>query len=259
MTWLDHSPDTTLTRQSLLLPEPGPAPSLFTGHALKPTGKGSREMPAAHPDWITGILIGGFIMVTWAYVFYFKRIRQIIQAPFSKCFINQLVRDGNLLRERVALVLAAIYFLSFALLLFILNERYDTVHLASFTGFTFYLLILGGLLLFWMIKFLFINLLAVIFKTQATSGEYLLNLVIFNLMNGLVLLPLMVLTLYLRSEYLLFICLIFSLLLFLFRFVRGFLIGITLTKFSYLFLFVYLCTLEILPLLILLKFLIYHV
>jgi hypothetical protein len=34
---------------------------------------------------------------------------------------------------------------------------------------------------------------------------------------------------------------------------RGFLIGISITKFSWLFLFVYLCTLEILPLVVFLK------
>jgi hypothetical protein len=66
-------------------------------------------------------------------------------------------------------------------------------------------------------------------------------------------LPFFIFTVY--HKYIIFICdcMIIFALCFIFRLVRGFLIGISMTKFSWLFLFVYLCSLEILPLVILMK------
>jgi hypothetical protein len=64
--------------------------------------------------------------------------------------------------------------------------------------------------------------------------------------------------LYLNSVFLLYFSLIIFMLFFAFRFVKGFFIGTAVTKFSYLFLFVYLCSLEILPLLIIIKLLLIH-
>jgi hypothetical protein len=83
----------------------------------------------------------------------------------------------------------------------------------------------------------------------------LLNMLIFIIINGIILLPALVGIVYLNSTIILYITLIICVLLFIFRFMRGFFIGLTLTKFSYLFLFVYLCTLEIMPVLMLIKLL----
>jgi len=63
----------------------------------------------------------------------------------------------------------------------------------------------------------------------------------------------LILGIYLNSNTLLFICLIFIALLFIIRFFKGMFIGVSLTRFSYLFLFVYLCALELLPLVVIVK------
>jgi hypothetical protein len=107
-------------------------------------------------------------------------------------------------------------------------------------------------------KVALVQLLGAIFKTRTTTANYLLNLLIFGLLSGPILLTFLVFSIYLTSITLLYSCMLVWLLILVFRFVRGFFIGMALTKFSYLFLFVYLCSLEILPLLVLVKVLLDH-
>ena len=157
--------------------------------------------------------------------------------------------------ERVAVALGLVYMLTFSLLLYECNEQ--------ILGFTFSQV--SGISLFGLITLLnvgvlaakvaLVQLLGVIFKTRETTGNYLLNLLIFALLTGPLLLIALIFIVYLKSLLLLHICLFIFGFLFVFRFIRGFFIGMALTKFSYLFLFVYLCSLEILPLLVLIKLL----
>jgi hypothetical protein len=98
-----------------------------------------------------------------------------------------------------------------------------------------------------------VSVLGIVFKTKETTYNYLLNQLIFAIITGPILLFFLVLIVYLESPLILYFCLTIIAIIYTFRFFRAFLIGLALTKFSYLLLFVYLCSLEILPLLVLLK------
>jgi hypothetical protein len=106
---------------------------------------------------------------------------------------------------------------------------------------------------FWILKIGLIRFLSFIFRTHQPSNEYILNILIFNILTGIFLLPLLVFAVYLKCVIFLWICMIIFTLFFIFRLIRGFLIGISITKFSSVFLFVYLCSLEMLPLVVLIK------
>jgi len=247
------SPDTNLTLESMATPVHAYSKSIFTSHLLQTRNNKPLEIQKFQPDWILGIFLFGFILLAWTNFFYFNRMKQIILAPLSKRFINQLIRDGNLFKERISVTLATIYILSFSLLLYQIDQLILKLPLWNIRGILIYLSIVGSLIVFWLVKIGLIRLLGTIFKTSGTTHYYLLNLLVFSIIDGLVLLPLLVGIVYLKSIFLLYITLIFCIFLFLFRFLRGFFIGLTLTKFSYLFLFVYLCSLEILPLLMVIK------
>jgi hypothetical protein len=240
--------------------------SIFFGHAEKPTVfftsrshhpvAGTRFIPSQkwQPDWILGILLSCFIILAWVRFFYPRRLAQILVAPYSKRNMNLLTREGKLLTERISVGLGVIYCLLFPLMAYMF---YDLSGLQKYnnhlSGFTVYLTLIAVLLLFWSVKILVIKFLGTTFRTQETTSEYLLNTMIFNFLIGLVLLPLLIFVVYLKSVFFLRISFVVTLLLLLFSFVRGFMIGILLRKFSYLYLFVYLCSLEILPLIVLMK------
>ena len=253
---VSHNPgtDSTANFQSLLSPALPPKQSFFTSHQLK-TGKIRPVLFNQYqPDWILGILLLCFVLLAWVHVFYRRRLRQILMAPYSRRFLNQLVRDGDLFSERIMLATGIIYFLTTSLFFFqfyILVLAKDAGR--SIHGFPLFALISSFVLGFWILKIGFIRFLSFIFRTRQTSREYILNILIFNILTGILLLPLLVITVYQKSVIFLWICMIIFVLFLFFQLVRGFLIGISIRKFSYLFLFVYLCSLEILPLVVLMK------
>jgi len=164
-----------------------------------------------------------------------------------------MIRDGNLFKERISIALGFIYIIATSLMIYEANILLSGHLPEKIAGIYLYLLIIVCLCLFWLLKISIIRILESIFKTYHASGDYLLNLLLINAFAGLLLLPLLIFVVYMKSIYSLYICLILFSILFIFRFVRGFVIGLSYSKFSYLLLFVYLCTLEILPLIILAK------
>jgi hypothetical protein len=252
---INTSPDTTLTFQSTVFPKPVYIKSIFQSHQLHPTDFQINQVRKTQPDWVLAILLLCFVLIAWVQVFYHKRIQQIFRAPFSRRFINQLNRDGNLFMERIAVALGIVYLLAFSLFLYEFNEQILGFTFRGINGITLYILITLLNIGFLSAKVALVQLLGMIFKTRDTTSNYLLNLLIFALLSGPVLLAILIFAVYLKSIVLLYLCMSILIIIFTFRFMRGFFIGMTLTKFSYLFLFVYLCSLEILPLLVLIKIL----
>lgn len=249
---IHYSADTTSSLQSITFPAPRERISVFTHHALK-AGK-TEIMPKPHnADWITILLLAGFIILAWNHVFNPNRLVQVFKAPFSRRFLNQLVRDGNLFRERIAFTLMILYLFLGSLFVYLLNDRFIGIRLPETGGILQFLLIVIVLSGYLFVKSMLISILGNIFKTRETTYHYLLNQLIFAMISAPFLLILIALIVFVKLPILYYITGIVFILFLLVRFIRGFFIGMTLTKFSYLLLFVYLCTLEILPLLVVYK------
>ncbi len=248
------SVDTTEDFQSLVFQKEPPLPSFFTSQQLVPKSNQPLPFKKYQPDWILGIFLFSFILLAWLNVFHYQRLKQVLAAPFSKRYMNQLMRDGNLFSERIALVLGIIYLLIVPLLVlqvfvFRLESRID----APFNGWKLYLIIMASISGYWLLKVVAIKILGAVFKTAQTTSSYLTNSLIISFLASLCLLPMLIFIVYLKSGILLYFAIALFGIFFVFRFLRGFLVGISLTRFSYLYLFVYLCILEILPLIVLTK------
>ena len=246
--------DTTLDQQSIPFKEKPAIKSIFSEHLLKINTVQTRTFQRYQTDWSLFIIIIWVSIVAWVRYFYGKRFRHLLLAPFSKRFHNQLLREGDLFSERLSLAMGISYFISMALLIY-------QVHMLFFNGkiypvfdkFSFYLIILLLVLIYWFGKVMMMIILGSVFKTKAQTHEYLINILILNTITSLILLPALILIIYLESTVFVYITLIIIALIFLFRFFKGFLTGLSLTKFSYIFLFVYLCTLEIVPVILVIK------
>ncbi len=248
-----YSPDTTLTLQSLIRPAPHFETSPFKEHHLQVKTLNSPSRSNYPSDWIVLSFLGCFIILAWVQFFYFKRMKQILYAPLSQRFLNLLTKEGNLFKERISIALTLVYLFSYSLFLSLILKEYVPGHLARFGAPQVFALCAVATSLFWMLKIYIISLLGTVFRTYFTTKDYLQNILVSIFTTGLILLPLLILTIFLHSDILLYITMISICLLYIFRVMRGYFIGISMKKFSYLFLFVYLCTLEILPLLVILK------
>ncbi|MEI6900813.1 MAG: DUF4271 domain-containing protein, partial [Bacteroidota bacterium] len=242
------SHDTIGNLEGLFMPTPSPTQSLLMTHPLKDHHFKPGLVPQYQSDWILGIVLLWVTIIAWVRYFYSKRLVMIIYAPFSKRFQNQLTREGNIFSERIALAMVFSYILSFSLLFYKVYDIWirDRINL-NLSGISVFGIICILLLLYWSFKVALMVLLSSVFKTKLTTQLYLMNILVINIIGSLTMIPLLIPAIYMKSPFMLQIALIMTALIFIFRLWKGFLSGLTLTKFSYIFLFVYLCTLEILP------------
>ncbi|MDP4281458.1 MAG: DUF4271 domain-containing protein [Bacteroidota bacterium] len=251
---LNLSIDSTSGMHWTLVPCDTAKVSYFTSQELRPHALIPQPIHRLQPDWVTGLLVFSLILIAWTRFFYPSRFRQVCMSPISKRFLNQLTREGNLFTERMTLALSMVFLIGVSLLMFEANILLGTQKpFGNWPTIIIYFIFLAVLLLYWIGKIFLVRTLGFIFKTRETTHDYLLNILIFNIITGLILFPFLPFIIYLKSIPLLYLSFFLLGLMFLFRFLKGFMIGISLRKFSYLFLFVYLCALEILPLVVLAK------
>jgi len=204
------------------------------------------------PFWIFLVLLGMIILAAWAQVSDFNRFVLVIKANFGTRYLHQLVRETNSFRDLITIAFSLIYLLSISLVIYEYIDVFLNLELAV-RGFRLFLLITLLIAGFWALKLFLMNLLSVVFKTEITNHAYLLNIFLSISLIGIVLLPVLVFAVYLKSGALLISAGTIIFISAVIRLFKGFLIGLSLTRFSYFFLFVYLCTIELVPLLLLLK------
>jgi hypothetical protein len=228
-------------------------PSLFAGHRLA-----AKEMlPAAKQgttaDYTISAMLLCLLIFTWVQRFYAKRLKQVFKAVALPRFLNQLERDGNLFAERISLGLSVIFIFIFTLALGQIAENKFGVGFSKEGGGILYLLLCGAISSMWLIKSSLVKMLGIIFNTESYAEAYLLNNLIFNLITGIILFFPVVMTAYVDAEVYTWVSIAIIIIILIYKTLRGIMIGLANTDFSILYLFVYLCTLEILPYIVLYK------
>ena len=170
--------------------------------------------------------------------------------------MNQLVRDGGLFGERITIGLMFIFFTSVSTIIFKYIQFQSGVEL-QYPEATF-AVIMGGLFAFWLIKISLINFLGHIFKTENFATEHNLTGLIYLEISGLILLPIALAAVFRDPIFFTHTGLIIMLLILILNLFRGFVLGLVNTKFSFLYLILYLCALEILPLAVVVKIFVLH-
>ena len=208
------------------------------------------------PTWyfIYLFLLAGFF--AWIRVYYGNIIIQTLQASVNFQVANRMFQDNSLLQNQLDRVLYLFYFLSMGFLLYNLELRLEMApyDLHGLGLFIFNLGLLSGVFLG---RLLMLNLAGVIFNRLRILREYLYNIFIFNKLIGMAVLPLVFLLVYTRG---ILQDLIFWLTLavvggiFLMRLFRGIIFSYKKEVLIF-YMFLYLCALEIAPLVLLYRWL----
>ncbi|NVN93753.1 MAG: DUF4271 domain-containing protein [Bacteroidetes bacterium] len=233
--------------------------SIFTSHQLQLAHTKPIIRQEYSNDWIALLLLICFSLLAWILIFSHKRVKQIFKATYSNRTINQLIRDGDLFKERIAISFTFIYYLSFSLFVFQLCHYYFNLKLLGLYSLIFFLKLIVGITVLHILKQRATRLIGTIFKNNTASYVYQLNGFVFNIIIGIVLLPLLLFMVYSKGaicSFTIIFGIIFVVMLSLLRYIRYFIIGVSYSKFSQFYLFLYLCTLEILPILIIVKIII---
>jgi len=226
--------------------------SVFKPHNLEPKHPGPLAINQQPDDWITIVFLLCFFIFAWIQTSYSKRLNQILHAVARPHFVNQLERDGNLFKERITIGLGFNYYVVSSIFVYLIFKEFGFIP-AELNSLTFTGLVFTGLFLFQLLKSLAIQFSGIIFDTTEPARQYQLIILIFNYIIGIVLLPVVIIAFYWNSLNILIAGVIIVSFLIIYRILRSILTGHENKSYNLFYLFLYLCTLEILPLLVIFK------
>lgn len=227
--------------------------SVFEAHNLKVDSISPIENNPLSNDWITIHLIIALGLIAWVRAFYNKRLKIIAMAFLSERNFSLVSREGNLFKERIAIPLLIGYLISMSLFIYQLLHFYQAKSIFGFDGLKLFSIIMILVLVYWVFKYLLIYFLGTVFKNYAIALDYQLTNFIFTLIMGIILLPVVVIAVYFPSAYIIYLGIILLSLSFLYRVLREVAKGFIYTKFSTFYKLLYLCTFEILPIIVFMK------
>ncbi|NVO19083.1 MAG: DUF4271 domain-containing protein [Bacteroidetes bacterium] len=230
-----------------------PGPSIFQGHSLSHTYSAPKHIYKESNDWSVILITVCLLLIAWIQTNYSKRLRQIFRSVALPYYVNQLEREGNLYNERITLGLGFIYLTSLSFLIYQFSIYFGK-GIFPYSNFLLFVFIFIGLIVYIAVKTTLIQATGIIFKTREESHAYRLNTLIFNHTIGISVFPVILFSLFFQVTPFLWIAAGIASILLFYRFLRGTLIGFSNSKFPVFYLILYLCTLEILPLVLLIKF-----
>lgn len=233
----------------------GQAPALFKGHALQPSVTNPVPLKRTTPDWFILALFITIGFFTWLKLINAKIIQQLFAAFFNNSVTNQIVRDENILVQKASVLLSLVFYFAAALLLYQISVYYDWEYKIIGKGpvrFIIFILFIASAYSF---KMVFLKILSTIFGTDRLISTYLFNIFLINNIIGISLIPLILLIAFfpIATEYFIWAGIGLMIISFIYRLFRGIVIWTSIARFSLYYLILYLCALEIAPLLIIFK------
>ncbi|MEZ5070028.1 MAG: DUF4271 domain-containing protein [Bacteroidales bacterium] len=199
------------------------------------------------------VLLGFF---AWIRQFYGNILIQTVQSTTNYQVAAKMFKNNSLLQLQLDNILYALYLFSTSLLLFHVERRYGIYPygLRKLALFSFDVALLTGI---FFARMTLVNAVGLVFDRLSLLREYLYHSFVFNKITGIALLPLMVFMLYTRGWFGDFAHWISALVLagiLVLRVVRGVVYSFK-KEVSIFMMFLYLCALEIAPLLLLYRWL----
>lgn len=247
--------DTLVTDSMAGIEAQGPAlvTSLLDNHQLHPHSLSTDAVTRVNEDWITIHFILALMVYAWVRLFYSKRLKQVFRSAIGIRFQGMMIREGNILRERISIALLIIYLISTSLLAYLFFTRILHYQLLQLTGFKMFSFLMLLVIFFWILKNVSNTIIGRIFKNPVIISEYLVTNFILNIATGTILLPILLLAVYLPSVEMVYTGLAVWVIAFIYRLIRLVVTSLTFTKFSLFNRILYLCTFELTPVIVLTK------
>jgi Domain of unknown function (DUF4271) len=224
------------------------ATSLFEGHLLEKKTDEPRLHFTNFDYSVAAILFIAFALFVWLYASNRKRLNQVFKGFYMSRFTSQLGRDDLSLGNRVTIFLACLFIITFSLFITQTANYYGYIENITQTG--FFMRTAAFIVIAYGAKMLVIRFFGFVFQNQKESNDYSVMIFLFCNMLGMFLLPVVIcLAFVVDVSPLVFIYSglgIFALFLCI-RLFKGIIIGFNSVRVSGFYLFLYLCTLEILP------------
>jgi preprotein translocase subunit SecG len=231
---------------------------LFKDHLLKPIHDTAIFNPAQILYWPSIVLFIALCLLVLLKATSPQKTFRVLNAAYSLQVARQIEREDYGPLKRVSIVLSAVFILITAFLFYKVNFLWGPPILKSNSGLFQYLFFVVVIILAYSVKLITANVIGFVTQTSGIFNEYINNTLIINQSVGVILLPVMIIVELspVNPVWIVFPATLFLVLGYVLRLYRGFLFAGIEQGVGLLQLFVYLCTLEILPLMVLIKFLV---
>ncbi|HTL81392.1 MAG TPA: DUF4271 domain-containing protein [Bacteroidia bacterium] len=221
--------------------------------SLGTNGFHPKLLPSSHDNWwIAAVLFTCFTLLIMLRVFDYRRLLLLFNAFIRVSTVSVAYREESVISSRVSVFLLINYLLMMAIfarsVARFLGIDPDGLQAAG----TIMLLLVAA----YFIKIAVTRIIGSIFDLKELSREYAYNILLFNKAIGLVLFPTVLLLAYARqipSDFLVWVGILSIAIILIYRLLRVFLIGMGTSSVSLFYLILYLCTLEFLPFVVLIK------
>ncbi|PLW96829.1 MAG: hypothetical protein C0593_10250 [Marinilabiliales bacterium] len=214
-----------------------------------------RIMPEGTSDWIFILLVLSLCGISIILYNFNHRFRQSIQTFFQFYNLHQFTRDGNFISERTGIFLYGIFLIGLSMFTYQANFFLGDSYIFVDSGISLFVKIFIGYTLFFLTKSGIYFISGRIFETREASFLVILDDFIISCVNGLILLPILFITTYSPTPAIFIAGLSILGLTFIYRMIRAVAIGLSVSQFSLFYLFLYLCSLEIVPVMVIGKIL----
>lgn len=186
-------------------------------------------------------------------VVYWKALKQFWESIFSITKHRLWLRDVSMLLDKIYFFTIPGFFIIFSLFCNITYVYLSTKKYIYSFNIKDYLIFFSFLFLFYVIRYVLIKISALLFNTKQSSREYIYNIFGFDTVLFIFLIFAMPVLFFNPGIIFLILSVFVVFIVHLIRFARGFLTGISVSGYLGYYFFLYFCTIEILPLLIIFK------
>ncbi len=233
-------------------------PGIFTEHLLPARAANEGigiKRPSNYDGFFFLILFLAFVLFALVKIFSRRKLQQLFLAFIKPSAMNQLLREEYAFTDRSTILLLLLSWLILPLFVF---QSITHFHPASpfSEGIKLYGLSLAVIVGMYSLKIISIRLLSLTTGLKAEGSEYIYTILLFNKVAGLIMFPLVLLVAFARQLnpiHLLYAGLFILSILLIYRILRLVQLGLSASGVSVLYLFLYLCTLEILPFIVIIK------
>ncbi len=203
-------------------------------------------------SWQSLLLLLAILFLGLTKAFANNRFKQSLRALLNYGVAQEINREEKVFFHRGNILSTIVYFITFSLFIYHIKQVVNTTVLDE-DNFLFFILIFSSVIFIYIIKFLFSKILFFVFNEFNIANEYIFNISLYNNLLGVLLIPVLCVayfTSYTFNDVLYYLFFPILSIVFLMRLVRLFVIGNS-KGISYFYIFLYICSLEILPLVVL--------
>lgn len=205
-------------------------------------------------DWMLGLIILVLIIFGWLRVGFGRYVQLAVQTAFNFYTAKRVREESNILRSRIFHFMNLLFFINLALFVTQWFD-YKNWELLGLSGIFLFLAFFAFVIVVYSLRGAIMAVIDFLFLAKGSFMYYTSTIFIYNRMIGLLLLPLIAVIPFINPQvtpwlfYAGFLVVVFF---YVFRIFRGLNFGIK-NRLSIFYLILYLCALEILPLLVLYK------